>query len=83
MMLQGNAEAFKTIASGEMFPIYFYDQGDWFGELAVMEGIRRMASIEITSEFAVLLALDIHIINRFKAQFDDAFREKSYTYITS
>lgn len=83
MMLQGNAEAFKTTGNGEIFPIYFYDQGDWFGELAVMEGIRRMASIEITSEFAVLLALDISIINRFKAKFDEAFREKSYTYITS
>lgn len=45
MLWQGTAEAFKTTEGGDIFPVYFYDQGDWFGELAVMERIKRMASV--------------------------------------
>ena len=45
MLWQGTAEAFKTTEGGDVFPVYFYDQGDWFGELAVMERIKRMASV--------------------------------------
>lgn len=81
MLWQGNAEAFKSTEGGDHFPVYFYDQGDWFGEIAVMERIKRMASVQVTSDFAGVLVLDYNIINRFKAQFEKAFKEKSYTYI--
>ena len=61
MLWQGTAEAYKKSdddEDGDMIPIYFYDQGDWFGELAVLGREKRRASIKVTSEFAGVLMID-------------------------
>lgn len=84
MLWQGNAECYKKSEDdedGDIIPIFFYDQGDWFGELAVLERKKRQASIKVTSEFAGVLMLDSSTMIRFKEQFKNQFKDQAYSYL--
>ena len=84
MLWQGSAEAYKKStddADGDFMPVYFYDQGDWFGEIAVLEKKKRQASIKVTSEFAGVLMIDSATLGRFMGRFNQMFQDQAYSYL--
>lgn len=84
MLWQGNAEAYKKSdedEGGDMIPVYFYQQGDWFGELAVIQRKKRQASIKVTSEFAGVLMIDSYTMKRFERQFKSTFEDQAFSYM--
>lgn len=49
MIQQGTAEAFKT-NEGKEEKVFEYKENDYFGELALLDGDKRQATIKVTSD---------------------------------
>lgn len=64
---------------GDSFMIKYYDEGTWFGELAILRNCRRTASVRAVSD-CNLLALHAQSVLRFKEQFQEGFENQFYMY---
>jgi len=58
ILVSGVCETFKTFDSGEVKMVKVYNEGDAFGELALMYQIPRQATITVASDTALCFALD-------------------------
>lgn len=57
MIFKGAAKAYKE-ENGKTTEVYDYKEGDYFGELALLNDTTRQASIKIVSPVAKLFSLD-------------------------
>lgn len=58
ILVEGQCETYKTFDNGEKKMVKVYDQGEAFGELALMYQVPRQATVLVSSDEALVFALD-------------------------
>jgi len=77
---EGNAVALKTLEPGKPpKEVSFYKPGDYFGELALIKGEPRAASILAKSELK-LISLDRNSFKRLLGPIEDILKRNSQKY---
>lgn len=76
----GTAEAFTKNSQGEETRVFEYNPSDYFGELALLNGEKRKATIKVTSQKMTLLSLDANSFNRLLGPLDKILQRNAVKY---
>ena len=80
LVQEGTAEAFKLDERGQEMRVFEYKENDYFGELALLGGNFRKASIRVTSEELVVASIDKESFKRLLGPIETILERNSERY---
>lgn len=80
-VFSGTAEAIQDRGRGKQQVVYNYKENDYFGELALLDGNKRTASVRVTSDSLIVLSLSKKTFENLLGKLEDILKRNKQRYL--